>query len=201
MLGIHEETSSGDFRPKLTKGGINLLDCQAVFIDRDGTIGGTGHFIHPRDFVLYQGAQESIKRLKEAGLKVFAFSNQTRISRGEATEEEFKSQFKTYGFDDSFVCPHGKQDGCSCRKPSPEMLHTAAEKFGLDLSRCVVIGDVGEADMLAAHLAGAKKVLVRTGKGEKSLGIDRDKWRSIEPDFVANDINEAVKWILDNNNL
>lgn len=104
-----------------------MLDWQAVFIDRDGTIGGTGHFVHPGDFVLYQGAQESIMRLKKAGLKVFAFTNQTRISRGEVTEEELKIQFKTYGFDDSFICPHGKYEGCNCRKPSPEMLFTAAE--------------------------------------------------------------------------
>lgn len=143
-----------------------MLDWQAVFIDRDGTIGGTGHFIHPRDFVLYQGAQESIKRLKKAGLKVFAFTNQTRISSGEVTEEEFKSQFKAYGFDDSYICPHGKHEGCKCRKPSPGMLFAAAEKYGLDLYRCVVICDVGDADMLAANSAGAKKVLVRTRKGE-----------------------------------
>ncbi len=26
---------------------------EAVFIDRDGTMGGTGHFIHPRDFQPY----------------------------------------------------------------------------------------------------------------------------------------------------
>ncbi|MFD1176663.1 HAD-IIIA family hydrolase [Paenibacillus puldeungensis] len=176
-----------------------MLDWQAVFIDRDGTIGGTGHFIHPRDFVLYQGAQESIKSLKKAGLKVFAFTNQTRISRGEATEEEFISQFKIYGFDDFFICPHGKNEGCNCRKPSPGMLFAAAEKYGLDLSRCVVIGDVGDTDMLAAHYAGAKKVLVRTGRGEGSLNINRDKWKEIEPDLIASDINEAVKWILERN--
>lgn len=173
-----------------------MADWQAVFIDRDGTIGGDGHFIHPRDFVLYQGAQESIGSLKHAGLKVFAFTNQTRISRGEATEEEFKSQFKAFGFDDSFICPHWKNEGCSCRKPSPEMLYAAAEQYGLDLSRCVVIGDAGDADMLAAHLAGAKKVLVRTGKGERSLNLDRVKWGEVEPDYIAKDINEAVKWIL-----
>lgn len=43
-----------------------MADWQAVFIDRDGTIGGDGHFIHPRDFVLYQGAQESIGSLKHS---------------------------------------------------------------------------------------------------------------------------------------
>jgi histidinol phosphatase-like enzyme len=31
---------------------------QAVFIDRDGTIGGTGHFIHPSNFTaLFQRNQ------------------------------------------------------------------------------------------------------------------------------------------------
>lgn len=172
---------------------------QAVFIDRDGTIGGDGHFTHPKEFVLYPGARESIKRLKKAGIKVFAFTNQTRISSGEVTEEEYKLQFKMYGFDDSFICPHEEKDHCSCRKPSPEMLLIAAEKYKLNLTKCVVIGDVGEADMLAAHKVGAKKVLVRTGKGERSLKVYRDKWLDIEPEFIAGDINEAVEWILKGN--
>lgn len=172
---------------------------QAVFIDRDGTIGGTGHFIHPRNFILYKGAQEAIHSLKKAGLKVFAFTNQHRISRGEATEEEFNSQFSTYGFDDSFICPHGSTEGCICRKPNPGMLYTAAEKYGLDLTRCIVIGDVGETDMLAAHSAGAKKILVRTGWGESSLNDYRDKWLEVDPDYIANNITEAVEWVLKTN--
>ncbi|MDR0267791.1 MAG: hypothetical protein LBJ26_06740, partial [Paenibacillus sp.] len=70
---------------------------QAVFIDRDGTIGGNGHFIHPDDFELFPSAQKAILMLKEQGIKVFAFTNQHRISRGQATMEEFEAQFKTYG--------------------------------------------------------------------------------------------------------
>lgn len=65
-----------------------MKDFQAVFIDRDGTIGGTGHFVHPSNFKQYEGAQEAINRLKQAGYKVFAFTNQHRISRSEATIEE-----------------------------------------------------------------------------------------------------------------
>lgn len=86
-----------------------MTGMQAVFLDRDGTIGGTGHFIHPKHFRLYEGAQEAIFQLKEAGLKVFAFTNQHRISRGEATIEEFTKQFQQFGFDDAFICPHGVQ--------------------------------------------------------------------------------------------
>jgi histidinol phosphatase-like enzyme len=62
-----------------------VKEIQAVFLVRDGTIGGTGHFIHPNNFELFPSAQESIDFLKKAGLKVFAFTNQYRISRGEAS--------------------------------------------------------------------------------------------------------------------
>ncbi|WP_285074978.1 hypothetical protein [Paenibacillus sp. UMB7766-LJ446] len=75
------------------------MDIQAVFMDRDGTIGGTGHFIHPRDFELYPNAKEAIMLLKTSGIKVFAFTNQYRISRGEATVQDFDEQFHEYGFD------------------------------------------------------------------------------------------------------
>ncbi|WP_426252082.1 hypothetical protein [Paenibacillus pabuli] len=46
------------------------LDVQAVFMDRDGTIGGTGHCIHPRDFEFYPNTKEAIMLLKTSGIKV-----------------------------------------------------------------------------------------------------------------------------------
>ena len=172
---------------------------QAVFMDRDGTIGGTGHFIHPKDFTLFDGAQEAIYELKAAGLKVFAFTNQHRIAAGQAAIDDFRKQFAEFGFDDSFICPHAGHESCDCRKPKPGLLHQAAAKYGLDLTRCVVIGDVGSTDMLAAHAVGAKKVLVKTGWGEGSLTEYRSAWLETSPDYIAENINDAVKWILANN--
>lgn len=174
---------------------------QAVFIDRDGTIGGTGHFTSPEEFILFQGVQASIESLKNAGLKVIAFTNQTRISSGEVTENEFRMQFNRFGFDDALICPHQVSDGCNCRKPSPRLLYSAAERYGLDLTKCVVIGDRWT-DLIAAHEAGAQKILVKTGSGEADLTKYHDnlfygKWREVSPDFVANHLNEAVGWILD----
>lgn len=169
---------------------------QAVFLDRDGTIGGTGHFVHPRDFDLYPFAPEAIRLLKAAGLKLFAFTNQHRISLGQATEAEFTEQFLTYGFDTAYICPHGADEGCDCRKPAPGMLLRAAAEHGLALTRCAVIGDVGGTDMLAAHAVGAVKILVRTGWGEGSLGDHRGVWAHVDPDYVAQDLLEAVQWLL-----
>lgn len=173
-----------------------MKNIQAVFIDRDGTIGGTGHFIHPGQFKLYPSAQESINRLKKAGLKVFAFSNQYRISRGEVSLDDFKRQFDDFGFDQSYICPHEIGDDCNCRKPKAGMLIQAANDYNLELGRCVVIGDVGDTDMLAAHDVGAIKILVLTGWGESSLGKYRNAWAEVNPDYIAKDIKDATDWIL-----
>lgn len=76
------------------------------------------------------------------------------------------------------------------------MVKEAAVKYGLDLSKCVVIGDVGDTDMLAAHAVGAIKVLVKTGWGESSLLEYRHRWNEVEPDYIAENIHDATAWIL-----
>ena len=171
---------------------------QAVFIDRDGTIGGNGHFIHPRDFKPYSFSQIALKMLKEKGVKLFAFTNQHRISLAEATVSEFQEEFLTYGFDDAFICPHSSDENCICHKPKPGMLIEASQKYNLDLTKCVVIGDVGSTDMLAAHLVGATKILVLTGWGKSSLNKYRHTWYDVEPDYVADNLLGAVEWLLSN---
>lgn len=172
---------------------VNSVALQAVFIDRDGTIGGTGRFIHPNDFVPYPDALTCISWLKQMGLKVFAFTNQHRIALGQASLAQFNAQFAAFGFDQAYICPH--EEVCECRKPQPGMLLAAAAQHGLDLSRCVVIGDVGETDMLAAHAVGAIKIIVRTGWGEPSLTTYRSRWMETDPDYVADDLSDAVRWI------
>lgn len=174
-----------------------MKDIQAAFIDRDGTIGGTGHFIHPKNFTLYPFSQRSFQLLKNNNIKMYACTNQHRISRGEATESDFYKEFKSLGFNDAFICPHRSTENCNCHKPKPGMLLEAAAKHDLDLSKTVVIGDVGSTDMLAAHTVGALKILVLTGWGKSSLTDYRYTWKDIEPDFVANNLLDAVHWLID----
>lgn len=42
----------------------------------------------------------------------------------------------------------------------------------------------------------AKGILVRTGVGERSLTDFRDTWSEVEPAYIADNILEAIKWIL-----
>ena len=172
-------------------------EIQAVFLDRDGTIGGNGGWLPPEHFALYPYAAEAIKILKNAGIKIFALTNQHPISMGKGTVEEFEEQFKGFGFDESYICPHAINAGCACRKPKPGMIYAAAEKYGLDPKKCAVIGDAGDTDIMAAANAGCIKILVRTGIGEESLTKYRDKWAEIEPDYVADNVLDAVRWLLE----
>lgn len=173
----------------------NTRTIQAVFIDRDGTMGGNGHFIHPNDFNLFPHTNQAIQMLKEAGILILALTNQHRISKGQATIAEFREQFTSFGCDDSYICPHEPSENCECHKPAPGLLLQAAKDYQLDLTKCVVIGDVGATDMLAAEKVGAIKVLVRTGWGESSLDKFREGWKNCEPDYIADNLLTAVTWL------
>ena len=177
---------------------MNKKEIQAVFIDRDGTIGGTGHFIHPRDFNLYSYSEEAFRLLKTNNMKMFACTNQWRINRGEVAMSDFHNEFKSYGFDDAFICPHGLDDGCECRKPKSGLLLEASKKHHLDLTKTVFIGDTGT-DMLAADAVGVTKILVLTGWGRSCLGEYRHTWENAEPDYIAENLLEAVKWVVNEN--
>ncbi|GIN86379.1 hypothetical protein J6TS2_27650 [Heyndrickxia sporothermodurans] len=60
-----------------------MLDSiQAVFIDRDGTIGGGNEVVYPGEFELFPFALEAIKKLKHLNIKVFTFTNQPGIGKG-----------------------------------------------------------------------------------------------------------------------
>nr|WP_163583383.1 HAD-IIIA family hydrolase [Gracilibacillus saliphilus] len=173
---------------------------QAVFIDRDGTIGGNDTVIFPGEFQLYPYVKESLIELKESGNLILSFTNQPVISKGEVAKEKYDAELKQFGFDKVYLCPHQHHERCQCRKPSIGMLLQAAKDNNLDLKECVVIGDRWT-DMVAAHDAGCIKILVKTGAGEKAFHQYQNqaffgKWAEVSPEFIANDFREAVDWLL-----
>ncbi|WP_096272107.1 HAD-IIIA family hydrolase [Paucisalibacillus globulus] len=172
---------------------------KAVFIDRDGTIGGSDQVEYPGEFELFPHVRDSIDQLKKSGLLICSFTNQPGISRGEATKEDFEVELKGFGFDSVYLCPHQHNEGCNCRKPSIGMLEQAAKENGLNLKECVVIGDRWT-DMMAAQKVGCKKVLVKTGAGEASFSKYQSneyygEWAEVSLDYVASDFIEAADWV------
>ena len=175
---------------------VDLKKVQAVFIDRDGTMGGDTDITYPDKFVLYPFTQKAIKILKKNGIRVFAFTNQPGISVGEATEEDFINELTGFGIEKAYICPHLPEQNCKCRKPEVGMLLKAKVEYGLDLSKCFVIGDRWS-DMMTAEKVNMEKILVLTGAGNETLEKDRDKWSQIDPDYVANNLLEGVEWIVE----
>jgi histidinol-phosphate phosphatase family protein len=178
------------------------MNIQAVFIDRDGTIGGSDRVIYPGEFELFHNVTESVQILKRLGILICSFTNQPSISKGEATLQSFEKELIDFGFDRVYLCPHQHNEGCQCRKPSSAMLQKAAYEYNLDLKKCVVIGDRWT-DLLAADEVGCKKILVKTGSGKETFNKFKNnefhgRWLEVKPDYVAEDLNEAVKWLMSN---
>lgn len=146
-------------------------DARALFLDRDGTlIVDVGYPRDPAQVTLLEGAAEALRGAKALGYQLIVISNQSGIGRGlirpnEAArvQERVAEVLAEHGvvLDAAYFCPHAPDDACSCRKPSPEMLVSAARERSLDLSRSVMVGDKAS-DVEAGRAAGCKTVLYGT---------------------------------------
>ena len=140
---------------------------RAVLFDRDGTIIiDVPYNGDPALVRAMPGAREVLDGLRSRGIPVGVVTNQSGIARGYVTREQVDAvnarvEELLGPFDVWEVCPHGNDDGCTCRKPAPGMVRSASSRLGLDPADVVVIGDIG-ADMGAAAAAGARGVLVPT---------------------------------------
>ncbi len=138
---------------------------QAVLVDRDGTvIEDVPYNGEPSRVKLLPGARAAFDRLRRAGIPVAMISNQSGVARGLISTEQVASVNSRVeellgpvaGW---FVCVHGPDDACECRKPGSGLVLEAARRLGVNPARCAVIGDI-EADMLAAKRVGARAILV-----------------------------------------
>lgn len=149
-----------------------------VILDRDGTINeDSDHYIKsPEEFHPIEGSLEAIARLTQAGYRVVVATNQSGIARGlfdTATLIAMHAKLQRLAaqaggrIDAFFFCPHAADSACQCRKPQPGMLVEVARRFNVSLEDVCMVGDARR-DLEAATAAGAKPVLVLTGKGKRT---------------------------------
>jgi histidinol-phosphate phosphatase family protein len=137
----------------------------AVLFDRDGTLVEDVPYNGDPDRVrLRPGAREALELLRARGIATAVVSNQSGIGRGLLTHQAVRqvnarADALLGGLDAWLYCPHHPDDGCTCRKPAPGLVLEAARRLGAAPHRCVLIGDI-EADVRAAHAAGARAILV-----------------------------------------
>lgn len=150
-----------------------------VILDRDGVINeDSDEFIKsPDEWKPLPGSLEAIAQLTNAGWRVVVATNQSGLSRKlfdidtlNAIHDKMYNMVNEYGgvIDAVFFCPHGPKDNCDCRKPKPGMLEQISQRLRVKLDGVPVIGD-SLRDLQAAQAIGAQPVLVRTGKGTKTL--------------------------------
>ena len=149
-----------------------------LVLDRDGVINrDSKDFVKsPAEWVPLPGSVEAIADLSKAGYTVAIASNQSGIARGlfdrsalYAMHRKLRRLVSASGgrVDRIIVCPHGPDDGCSCRKPRPGLLLRLARYYGVVMDDVPVIGD-SLRDLEAAAAVGARPILVLTGNGENT---------------------------------
>ena len=163
---------------------------KAVLIDRDGTIGPESNVIYPTQLHPFPNIAAAVRQLQGKGYLVIAVTNQSSISRGTAVGYDFMGEFRSYGLDDGFICPHDDADNCVCRKPKPGLILQARDKYQLDLEHCYVVGDRWT-DIAAGKACDCQTILVLTGRGQETL----EQELSVKPDHVAVDLFAAADWI------
>jgi len=144
----------------------------AILLDRDGVLNvkaPRGEYVcTPEEFQWLPGAREALARITAAQFRIFIVSNQAGIARGaltqadlEAIHEKMLREAAAAGarIDGVYVCPHGWDENCACRKPKPGLLFQAQKEHSLDLSRTWFLGD-DERDLTAGHAAGCPCGLV-----------------------------------------
>ena len=152
---------------------------RVVILDRDGVINeDSDRFVKSVDeWIPLAGSIDAIARLSNAGYRVAVATNQSGLARGLLTPADLDGMHRKLrdllaeqgGRIEMIVyCPHGPDEGCSCRKPRTGMLEEIARRLSVDLSGVPFVGD-SVRDVLAAHAAGATPWMVRTGKGEETL--------------------------------
>ncbi len=164
-----------------------------VLLDRDGTLvedvpyNGDPEKVRP-----LPGVRNALDRLRHAGVRVGVVSNQSGIAQGLISEADALAvnaevERQLGPFEVVEMCPHGRDDGCDCRKPRPGMVDRACERLGVRTGRCVVIGDI-ESDVRAGEAAGGGGILVPAPATDPAE-VERVR-------RVAGDLQEAVDLLL-----
>jgi len=182
----------------------------AIFIDRDGVINKeVDNLRRISDFELIPGVENAICKVNLSDYLALVITNQPGVAKGFLSFKQLKDIHKlletTLGQKKAFLnqiyfCPHHPDKGfegevealkidCDCRKPGIAMILQARKDHNVDLTRSFLIGDT-TTDIKTAHNAGLRSILVKTGYAGLDFRYD------VQPEYVAEDLEDAVNWIL-----
>jgi len=150
-----------------------------IILDRDGVINeDSDAFIKsPEEWIPIPGSLDAIARLNQAGYQIAVASNQSGLARGlfslgslQQMHDKFQQLLAAKQGQVEIIkfCPHGPDEDCDCRKPKPGLLLQIAAELDVPLTGVPVVGD-SLRDLESAVAVGAQPILVKTGKGKRTL--------------------------------
>ena len=154
-------------------------EMKLIILDRDGVINhDSDQFIKsPEEWQPIEGSMDAIAFLTQAGYTIAVATNQSGIARGYFTEQTLNEMHakmhklvRQAGGEISGIwfCPHSADSQCDCRKPKPGMILDILDRFQADATKTYLVGD-SLRDLQAIASAGGLPILVKTGKGMKTL--------------------------------
>lgn len=166
-----------------------------LILDRDGVINydSDAYIKSVAEWLPLPGAIKAIADLSKAGWTVAVATNQSGLARGyydvaalDAMHLQLRTLVAEQGGTVGLIvyCPHGPDDGCTCRKPKPGMLEQIAAHYGVSLAGIWFVGD-SLGDLHAAVTVDCQPVLVKTGKGQGTLGKELPAATLIFEDLAA----------------
>ena len=149
-----------------------------VILDRDGVINeDSDEFIKSvAEWKPIPGSLEAIARLCHSGYRVFIASNQSGLGREmydydvfSAVNDRMQKLVVELGgrIDGIEFAPDHPDRATDKRKPAPGMLKDLAKRLQVQLKDVPYVGD-SATDIEAAKAAGARPILVRSGKGRRT---------------------------------
>lgn len=182
---------------------------KVIFLDRDGVINrdSSDYIKRWEEFVFLPNSLDALKVLTGKGYTLIVITNQSMIGRKwvlpEVLEEMHRRMKAAVAFHggritDIFTCPHAPEQRCSCRKPKPGLILQACQKYAIDLSDAIMVGDSAK-DILCAMAAGCgRTILVQTAAGPAGGVTARDALAldNVYPSVVVADLLEAARWVL-----
>ena len=144
---------------------------KAVFLDRDGVLNKPikidSKVSRPpweiEEIYIYEIAYKLVEIIKKSGYLPIVVTNQPDIGRGDVDSKLInlinKNIMQRLKIEYYFICPHGNDNECDCRKPKPGMLINASKKYNIDLNSSFMIGDRNK-DIYAGLNAGTKTIFL-----------------------------------------
>lgn len=138
-----------------------------LLLDFDGTLieDNQGFPYDVTSLALLPGVVGGLQRLRDAGMRFFIVTNQSKIGRGTAPESNVIAAIERViellaregvRIDAYQWCPHRPEEGCACRKPSTGMWDTLRLRYPeLEARETTMVGDSGK-DMLLGQAIGCR---------------------------------------------